>query len=43
MVGRDDIRADSVREAVTPRKEVRPMNAVRMWVLCFVVMVRRLT
>jgi hypothetical protein len=43
MVGRDDVRVDSVRETVTPREEVRPMNAVRMWVLPLVVTVGRLT
>jgi hypothetical protein len=33
MVGRDPVQVDSVRETVTSRKEVRPMNAVTMWVL----------
>jgi hypothetical protein len=38
-----DVRADNVREAVTPSEEVRPMNAVRTWVLPIVVMAGRLT
>jgi hypothetical protein len=28
-------RADNVRDAVKPREEVRPMNAVQKWVLPF--------
>jgi hypothetical protein len=43
MVGRDDARAGSVRATVTSREEVRPMNAVSMWVLSLVVTVGRLT
>ncbi|MGP3911391.1 hypothetical protein [Nonomuraea sp. 10N515B] len=42
-VGQDDVRADSVRGTVTGRKEVRPMNAVSMWVLPLVITVGRLT
>ena len=40
-VGRDSVRVDSVRETVTPREEVRPMNAVTMWVLPLVFTVER--
>jgi hypothetical protein len=32
-VGRDNARGASVRETVTLREEVRPMNAVSRWVL----------
>jgi hypothetical protein len=35
--------ADSLREAVTSREEVRPMNAVSRWVLPLFVTVGRLT
>jgi hypothetical protein len=41
--GRDSVQVDSVRETVTSREEVRPMNAVRTWVLSLVVTVGRLT
>jgi hypothetical protein len=43
MVGRDDVRADSLLQTGTSREEVRPMNAVSMWVLPLVVTVGRLT
>jgi len=43
MVGRDDVRVDSVRQTVTSLEEVRPMNAVSMWVLPLFVTVGRLT
>jgi hypothetical protein len=43
MVGRDGVPADTVRWTVTFREEVRPMNAVSMWVLPLVVTVGRLT
>ena len=42
-VSRGRVRVDSVPGAVTPREEVRPMNAVRTWVLPLVVTVGRLT
>jgi len=34
-------RVDSVRETVTSREEVRPMNAITMWVLPLVFTVER--
>jgi hypothetical protein len=37
MAGRSRVRVDNVPEAVMPREEVRPMNAVRTWVLPLVV------
>jgi hypothetical protein len=40
-VGRDSVQVDSVRETVTSREEVRPMNAVTMWVLPLVFTVER--
>jgi hypothetical protein len=43
IVGRGRLRVGNVPEAVTPREEVRPMNAVRTWVLPLVVTVGRLT
>ena len=42
-VGRASVQVDSVRETVTSREEVRPMNAVTVWVLPLVFTVRRLT
>jgi hypothetical protein len=33
MVGLDSSQVDSVRETVTSREEVTPMNVVTMWVL----------
>jgi len=41
--GRDDARACSLQLTVTPPEEVRPMNAVSMWVLPLPVTVGRLT
>ena len=41
-VGRDSVQVGSVRETVTSREEVRPMNARTMWVLPLVFTVRRL-
>ena len=43
MVVRGRVRVGNVPQAVTPREEVRPMNAVRTWVLPLVVTVGRLT
>jgi hypothetical protein len=43
MVVPGRVRVDSVPQAVTPREEVRPMNAVPTWVLPLVVTVGRLT
>ncbi len=43
LVGRDSVRVDSVRETVTAREEVRPVNATTMWVLPLVSTVGRLT
>jgi hypothetical protein len=43
MVGPGRVRVDNVRAAVTPREEVRPMNAVRTWVLPRVFTAGRLT
>jgi hypothetical protein len=43
MVGRQSVHVDNVRETVTSREEVRPMNAVTMWVLPLVYAVGRLT
>ena len=40
-VGRDSVQVDSVRETVISREEVRPMNAVSMWVLPLVFTVER--
>jgi hypothetical protein len=40
-IGRDSVQVDSVRETVTSREEVRPMNAVTMWVLPLVFTVER--
>ena len=40
-VGRDSVQVDSVRQTVTSREEVRPMNAVTMWVLPLVFTVGR--
>jgi hypothetical protein len=42
-IGRDDARACSLQLPVTPPEEVRPMNAVSMWVLPLPVTVGRLT
>jgi hypothetical protein len=42
-VGRDDARLVVSWDTVTGREEVRPMNAVSMWVLPLVVTVGRLT
>jgi len=42
MVGRDSVPVDSLRETVTSREEVRPMNAGTMWVLPLVFAVGRL-
>jgi hypothetical protein len=41
MVGRDSVQVDSVRQTVTSREEVRPMNARTMWVLPLVFTVER--
>lgn len=41
--GRDSVQVDSVRETVMSREEVRPMNAVTMWVLPLVFTVGRQT
>jgi hypothetical protein len=41
MGGRDSAQVDSVRETVTSREEVRPMNATTMWVLPLVFTVGR--
>ncbi len=43
MIGRASARIDSLCETVTTRQEVRPMNAVTMWVLPLVFTDRRLT
>lgn len=43
MIGRASVRIDSLCETVTTRQEVRPMNAVTMWVLPLVFTDRRLT
>ena len=43
MIGRASVRVDSLCETVTTRQEVRPMNAVTMWVLPLVFTDRRLT
>jgi hypothetical protein len=40
-VGPNSVPVDSVRETVTSREEVRPMNAVTMWVLPLVFTVQR--
>jgi hypothetical protein len=40
-VGRDSVQVDSVCEAVPSREEVRPMNAMTMWVLPLVFTVGR--
>jgi hypothetical protein len=40
-VGRDSVQVDNVRETVTSREEVRPMNAITMWVLPLVFTVER--
>lgn len=42
-VGRDDTRVGSVRATVTSGQEVRPMNAVSVWVLRLFVAVGRST
>jgi hypothetical protein len=41
MGWKDSIQVDSLVETVTSRKEVRPMNAVTMWVLPLVFTVER--
>jgi hypothetical protein len=41
--GRDDARACSLQLTVTPPEEVRPMNAISMWVLPLPVTVGRST
>jgi len=43
LVGRQSAHVDSVRETVTSREEVRPMNVLTMWVLPLVFTVGRLT
>src|SRR5574340_145030 len=43
MVGRDRVRVDSVPRTVTAREEVRPMDAVTLWVLPLVFTVGRST
>ncbi len=43
MIGRASVGVDSLCETVTTRQEVRPMNAVTMWVLPLVFTDRRLT
>jgi len=43
MIGRASVRVDSLCVTVTARQEVRPMNAVTMWVLPLVFTDRRLT
>lgn len=43
LIGRGPVRIDSLCETVTTRQEVRPMNAVTMWVLPLVFTDRRLT
>jgi hypothetical protein len=42
-IGRDSVQVDSVRETATSREEVRPMNAITMWVLPLVFTVGRST
>lgn len=41
LIGRDSVRVVSVRETVTAREEVRPMNATTRWVLPLVCTVGR--
>lgn len=41
MVGRASVQVDTVRETVTSREEVRPMNAIFVWVLPLVFTVER--